>query len=90
MKRLTMKDWQAKTQKLNSNRDLVRGCRVVDYWGATGIVVRILSGSTNEQHGTIYVWQDTRMSHGADNCEHYAHVNWRENLRMLEDPNGAE
>lgn len=76
--------WFDKNERINANRVLQRGNRIEDPWGDIGIVVKIEPGTDNENHGTIYVWQENRMDYGADNCEHYAEINWHRNLRILE------
>lgn len=79
--------WQEKSARLavlNKDRILHRGDRVKDRNGWEGIVVKIIAGTDNEDHGTIYVWQENQMDYGADNCEHYCEINWRENLEVLE------
>jgi len=76
--------WQEKTKKINANRSLKLGDRVVDLFGWKGIVVKIKLHTTdnkteivdvlesdNKLNGTIYVWQEDRTEYGADNCEHY-------------------
>lgn len=79
-----MKAWTEKTLRLNKDHEISRGDSVQDRNGWKGVVVRIEHGSTIESHGTIYVWQSERMEYGADNCEHYAYVNWRKCLRVIE------
>ncbi len=72
--------------KENEGRTLKRGMRVIDWWGETGIVVKIIPGVDTEDHGTVYVWRDSEMYYGADNCEHYVEFGWQRNLRILEEP----
>lgn len=47
------------------------GDHVVDAEGFEGIVVKIVKGHDDEDHGTVTVWQLQRYGYGADNCEHY-------------------
>jgi len=42
-------------------------------------------GVNTEDHGAIYVWQMNRIGYGDDNCEHYCEINWRDNLRILDE-----
>jgi hypothetical protein len=73
-------------QKANAGKFLKRGCRVADTWGATGVVTKILPGTDLENHGAIYVWRENDYDYGADNCEHYSAINWRDHLKILEMP----
>lgn len=67
-----------------------RGSKVVDIFGHEGIVVDIdLMGCTpdelsNENHGSITVWQSQRTEYGADNCEHYSYLGWESLITVLE------
>lgn len=54
-----------------------RGDCVVDFHGHTGVVVDVRTGTDDEDHGTITVWQAVRTSYGLDNCEHYAEAQCR-------------
>lgn len=74
--------------EMNKNKVLHRGDQVRDRDGWEGIVVRIWPGTDNVNHGTIYVWQENRGddAYGADNCEHYSEINWRENLEIIDSP----
>lgn len=58
---------------------------MIDYQGYHGIVVDIKIGISDEEHGTIAVWQKDRYEYGADNCEHYVHFGWEKSLRVLEE-----
>ena len=71
------------TKTYNENRELLVGDKVIDIDKNLGIVVKIIIGTDIDDHGTIYVWQLERVEYGSDNCEHYAEINWRENLRIL-------
>ncbi len=62
------------------------GDRVIDIGKQTGIVVKIIPhnpANPIEEHGTIYVWQDSRTGYGDDNCEHYCHSNWQSILKII-------
>ena len=59
------------------------GDHVIDLYGDEGIVVKVLFGSDQEDHGTLTVWQINRTEYGADNCEHYAEINWKECIKVL-------
>lgn len=63
--------------------DLYRGSHVVDSFGNEGIVVKIIPGTDNENHGAVYVWQMNKLNYGADNCEHYSHFKWSDFLKIL-------
>jgi len=83
--------WTEKTKRLNaSGEPLYRGDVVIDVDGHRGVVTRILPGTDIENHGTIYVWQMDRTEYGADNCEHYCEINWREFLRLLDFTSNGE
>jgi hypothetical protein len=60
------------------------GDKVVDLDGHEGIVVKIIPGYDDEEHGTIFVWQLNRVEYGVDNCEHYPAFNCRRCLRIVE------
>ena len=62
--------------------DLKIGDHVIDLWNDEGIVVKIIPGFDNENHGTIYVWQMNKLNYGADNCEHYPHFEWFKTLKI--------
>lgn len=62
---------------------LTVGDSVVDVFGARGIVVKIIPGTSLENHGTVYVWQEDRTTYGADNCEHYPEFGWHTVLRVV-------
>ena len=64
--------------------EIRRGSLVVDRFGDRGIVVKIVKGTSHEEHGTIYVWQMDRMEYGADNCEHYPEFCWQDTLTVVE------
>ncbi len=49
-----------------------------------GVVVKIVKGFDNDNHGTVFVWQMNRFEYGADNCEHYVEFGWERSLRILE------
>lgn len=51
-----------------------------------GIVVKIIPGTDDADHGTVYVWLRETMDYGADNCEHYPAFGWEKHLTILEDP----
>jgi hypothetical protein len=63
---------------------LKRGDIVVDHYGDKGVVVKIIPGISDEEHGTIYVWQMDRTEYGADNCEHYVEFGWEKHLTVIE------
>jgi hypothetical protein len=52
------------------------GDNVIDFNGHKGIVVNIIPGTSDENHGMIAVWQSERTGHGDDNCEHYVEFGW--------------
>jgi hypothetical protein len=82
-------EWIEETKKAQDFLPLdyiKRGFEVEDFFGDRGIVVLIQVGDSVENHGTIYVWQSPPIyDHGADNCEHYAYINWRETLRIISE-----
>lgn len=61
------------------------GTQVEDIWGNKGIVVKINvpENPSDEDHGTIYVWQSDRLGYGDDNCEHYVYVGWERILKIM-------
>lgn len=65
-----------------------RGSKVVDIFGNEGIVVEVSTFNdepmTDENHGTVAVWQSERVNHGLDNCEHYPYFNFERILTVLE------
>lgn len=65
------------------------GMSVIDSWGHTGVIVYIVPGHTNEDHGVIAVWQSKRTSYGEDNCEHYPFHNWT-NILTITNKNTDE
>jgi len=77
--------WCLECEKDNKNKTLKRGDRVIEKNGHKGIVVKIIKGTNDEDHGTIYIWQEDRDKYGADNCEHYAEINWKSYLRIIGD-----
>jgi hypothetical protein len=83
MSKLDLKVWQSKNERLNKDKEVKLGMRVQQDDGWIGVVVKIVP-STEDFHGTIYVWQEERMEYGADNCEHFCHNNWKTHLRILE------
>ena len=58
--------------------------KVKDVDGHRGVVVdvQIPEDPSIEDHGTVAVWQSERFEYGADNCEHYCWINWKEFLRI--------
>lgn len=62
-----------------------RGDRVVDKYGNKGVVVWVIEGVDQEDHGGIAVWQEERYNYGLDNCEHYVHYGWENSLTILEE-----
>lgn len=75
--------WQAKTRKLNVDRQLKVGDAVQDLFLSKGIVVKIVvPENLDEDEGIIYVWQSEKIEYGADNCEHYHYLGWQELLRI--------
>ena len=77
--------WKNKTIKINKSFEntLKIGDRVQDSSKNGGIVVKIIEGHNNEDHGTIYVWQENQKEYGADNCEHYPQFGWEDILRIV-------
>jgi hypothetical protein len=72
---------------MRSNKNEIRvGDKVSDKYGMRGIVVKIERGVSNEDHGTIFVWQLDETDYGADNCEHYAEFEWETHdyLKIIE------
>jgi len=59
------------------------GDHVVDRDGHEGIIVKIIPGTDDENHGIIYVWQLNDIEYGVDNCEHYAELSCRQNPSLL-------
>lgn len=59
------------------------GDHVIDKWNHEGIIVKIIPGTDDENHGTIYVWQLNRNEYGIDNCEHYAELSCRKDPTLL-------
>ena len=53
--------------------------------GYKGVVVKIIEGTNDENHGTVFVWQMDRMEYGADNCEHYPYFGWETSLKVIKD-----
>lgn len=76
--------WLDKTEKLNNDRNIVVGNKGKDVNLNEGIVVKIQEGYNIEDHCIIYVWQLNRVKYGDDNCEHYAYINWKQFLRIIE------
>ena len=75
--------WQAKTKKLNANKELTVGNIVVDIDDNRGIVVKINPGNSIENHGCVYV-RDEHVNRFENEYEHYVFFNWETNLRILE------
>lgn len=75
--------WLDKNEKLNSDRELSIGLKIVDRYRNEGIVVKI-EPSSDEQHGTIYSWQINKFNYGSDNCEHYSFECWKRELRIID------
>lgn len=86
MTRDDLRKWRDKNERLNADRELARGDVVWDGETCHGVVVRIErpENPSDEDHGTIWIWQDRRTGYGADNCEHYAYVGWQRHLRVEE------
>lgn len=82
---MTLNEWIEQTVTMNEGVELQRGQRVVDYWGSTGIVVKIEKPPAYD-HGLVYVWRDDKQGHGADNCDHCPYNNWQRLIRVIEDP----
>lgn len=82
MNKTDRKNWTEKTTRLNLNRSLAVGDSVIDIDKNRGIVVKIVPGTSDIDHGAIYVWQSERFEYGADNCEHYSQVAWKSTLRI--------
>jgi hypothetical protein len=83
MKLKDTKLWFDKNERVNRSFELGLGTEVVDCMGNRGIVVKIIPGVNEEDHGAVYVWQSERMGYGADNCEHYSYIGWRRMLRIV-------
>ena len=80
--------WHKKTARLNKGVVLRRGLRVQCVDGWIGVVVKMYDHNPEnpiEEHGCVYIWQEEQMEYGGDNCEHYAHSNWQEFLRVIDD-----
>lgn len=84
MKKIDQEQWTAKTTRLNAERTLRIGDEVIDMYKNKGIVVKIIPGASNEDHGSIYVWQSEKLEYGSDNCEHYVEFGWKPWLRVIE------
>lgn len=86
MKRKDLESWRDKNERLNANVTLKRGDVVIDGLGGHGVVVKIVipDNPSIENHGTVYVWQDSCVNYGGDNCEHYSWLNWKRYLRIVE------
>ena len=50
-----------------------------------GVVVKIVKGTDQENHGTIFAWQMDETEYGADNCEHYTEFGWQNHLEIVEE-----
>lgn len=88
MKPNDKKAWMEKNKKLNENIELQIGMEVKDVKGLKGIIVKIKKWDgelTDENHGTVYVWQSEQTGYGGDNCEHYSLTNWKEFLRLTDE-----
>jgi hypothetical protein len=83
MKAKDKQAWREKNLLLNTGYNLKVGDRVIDEDGNKGVVVKITEGISVEDHGCVWVWQEDRYEYGADNCEHYCHINWHAYLRLL-------
>ncbi len=64
------------------------GTRVIDkQQGHKGVIVKVVlpenGEGSDEDHGTIYVWQEDKFNYGGDNCEHYCLNNWTDFLRIM-------
>ena len=75
--------WREKNKRLNKDYVIKLGDRVIDEDGYKGVVVKIVEGYSNSDHGLVHVWQEDRYDYGADNCESYCHINWHEILRLI-------
>lgn len=82
MKQVNFAKWMKDTEVANDGKVISVGNQVVDPEGNRGIVVKIIRGSDEKEHGTIVVWQLDRLEYGADNCEHYPYENWNRILRI--------
>lgn len=74
--------WWNKNERENKDRVIKVGDRVGDADGNYGIVVKVIPGIDDEDHGTVYVWQSDRVGYGSDNCEHYSFTSWQRMLRI--------
>ena len=81
MKKIDREQWTAKTLRLNSDHTLRVGDEVIDIEGNKGIVVKIIPGTSDEDHGTVYVWHLNEQD-GSDKCEHYVEFSWKTHLRI--------
>jgi len=84
MKKIDRDNWTEKTKRLNADRALKIGDQVVDVDGHKGVVVKIVPGISDEDHGVIFVWQADRYEYGSDNCEHYVEFGWQPWIRVIE------
>ena len=83
--KISSKTWTAilRNQNPKKTKTITVGDSVTDCDGHKGVVVKIIPGIDNENHGTIFVWQQDRLEYGADNCEHYVHYGWEKSLRIV-------
>ena len=84
MKLIDRANWHKKTIKLNQDKTLKVGLRVIDVDGHEGIIVKIEPPEDEYLDGTIYVWQLNRTGYGSDNCEHYSYKFCMAGLRILD------
>lgn len=85
MKSKDKQQWMEKNLRLNKDRELKIGDRVVDCDSYKGVVVKVELLPEGDDHtGTVYVWQEGRYGYGSDNCEHYCLENWHGFLRIID------
>jgi hypothetical protein len=79
--------WWDESKSINTNVVLKIGDRVINDKGNVGVVVKINKPESTEEddHGTIYVWQEDLTDYGSDNCEHYCYTNWQSFLRLIDE-----
>jgi hypothetical protein len=83
MKSKDKQAWYDKNTRMNRGYTIKIGDRVIDGNGFKGVIVKITEGTSVEDHGCVWVWQEDRYEYGADNCEHYCHYGWQPFLRLL-------
>lgn len=80
--------WEDHTCRLNYNKEIKRGNRVIDLYGNTGIVVAIVIPDIDNIDGQIEVWNEFLRGGKIEeplNCINYPYSGWQYNLRIVED-----